>query len=185
MEKSTEGSIHWDDYCPLCNNYNPATGACSEIHENVQNYTSKFLDKCSGKYFLGNRVVEERADEAEAITHLETRAHPFIFSFSGRYNRAKYILATLFVTVILFLVLIVSVSSSPSSYKEIEGPFLLISFVIFSPITVKRLHDLDKSGWYYLFFIVPGLNIIFGLFILFKKGTQGPNKYGLDPLALK
>ena len=47
---------------------------------------------------------------------------------------------------------------------------------------VRRLHDLDKSGWWMLLLFVPLVNILFYIYILFFKGTEGPNQYGEDPL---
>ena len=46
---------------------------------------------------------------------------------------------------------------------------------------VKRLHDLDKSGWLILLMFVPIVNALFGLYMLFADGTVGPNQYGEDP----
>ncbi|MBS9784394.1 DUF805 domain-containing protein [Candidatus Gracilibacteria bacterium] len=46
----------------------------------------------------------------------------------------------------------------------------------------KRFHDLNYSGWMYLFTFIPIVNIILGLILLFGKGTDGENQYGPDPL---
>ena len=55
-------------------------------------------------------------------------------------------------------------------------------------VTVRRLHDRDMSGWWYLGFIVaafiPLLNILssIGLLVLMAlPGTPGPNRFGEDP----
>ncbi len=39
---------------------------------------------------------------------------------------------------------------------------------------IKRMHDVDKSGWYLL---IP----IYNLILCFTEGTKGRNKYGDDP----
>jgi uncharacterized membrane protein YhaH (DUF805 family) len=47
---------------------------------------------------------------------------------------------------------------------------------------VRRLHDIDRTGWWYLiaFTLVGGLL----LFVwTLKKGTAGRNRFGPDPLA--
>ncbi len=49
-------------------------------------------------------------------------------------------------------------------------------------LSVKRLHDLDKTGWMFLIFLVPLVNILFILYLLFAGGTAGENQYGPDPL---
>lgn len=43
---------------------------------------------------------------------------------------------------------------------------------------IKRLHDLDKTGWLYLLAIVPIVNFFFAIYLIFFKGTVGDNKYG-------
>ena len=66
------------------------------------------------------------------------------------------------------------------------------ALVIFIPgiaVTVRRLHDRDMSGWWYLGFILLGAipfvgwiaSIVF-LVILCLPGTSGPNRFGPDPL---
>jgi uncharacterized membrane protein YhaH (DUF805 family) len=53
---------------------------------------------------------------------------------------------------------------------------------------VRRLHDRDMSGWWYLGFIVlsniPLLGILIALgylVLMFLPGTPGPNRFGEDP----
>lgn len=55
MNNSKSISLRWEDYCPSCENYDSSTGACSFIHQNVKDYPSKFLNKCGGKHYTGNR----------------------------------------------------------------------------------------------------------------------------------
>ena len=43
---------------------------------------------------------------------------------------------------------------------------------------IKRLHDLDKTGWLYLLAIVPIVQIFFAIYLIVWKGTEGDNKYG-------
>ncbi|OTG69477.1 hypothetical protein B9T25_02605 [Acinetobacter sp. ANC 4470] len=45
-------------------------------------------------------------------------------------------------------------------------------------ITVRRLHDMNRSGWFVLLFMLPLLNILLGLYLLFGSGTAGINSYG-------
>ena len=51
-------------------------------------------------------------------------------------------------------------------------------------ITVKRLHDMGRPGRHFLFMLIPIVNIIFGLQLLFTPGDEGDNEYGPDPLAI-
>lgn len=48
-------------------------------------------------------------------------------------------------------------------------------------VTIKRLHDMNTSGWYSIFTIIPFVWLIF----LFIPGTSGPNRFGDDPKTIK
>lgn len=55
-------------------------------------------------------------------------------------------------------------------------PFMLIIFITIQ--AVKRIHDVNKSGWYVLF---PLYNIL----LIFAKGTDGNNDFGINPRPQK
>ena len=67
--------------------------------------------------------------------------------------------------------------------------FLILIILVFSAVhiflTIRRLHDLNRSGWYYLVLFVPLVNVLFSLYLFFAPGTVGPNQYGADPLEGK
>ena len=55
-------------------------------------------------------------------------------------------------------------------------------------VSVRRLHDRDMSGWWYLGFIVLAIIPLVGLVaaiaylvLMFLEGTKGPNRFGPDP----
>jgi len=108
---------------------------------------------------------------------------------SGRFGRLSYLgwsfLSTLVFFVILVVAVVVLVGTNPESIASIST-FAIIVFVIiyiaffyFTIIfAVRRLHDLNQSGWLWLLFLVPLANIGLALYLLFAAGTQGPNNYG-------
>jgi len=57
---------NWEDYCPVCNNYDDSSGACSELHFNVKSYPKKFAKKCNAKHF--------NLDKDKKIKFLEEKA---------------------------------------------------------------------------------------------------------------
>ena len=64
--------------------------------------------------------------------------------------------------------------------------FLVISFSIIIPslaVQVRRLHDLDKSGWFILLNFMPFIGSIIVLVFMCMDGTRGPNRFGDDPKA--
>lgn len=105
-----------------------------------------------------------------------------LFNFKGRINRAAFFGGCVFTTLLGY----------PASLAEnTENLFVILAvvalvlaiFMLFASLAVKRAHDIGKSGWLVLLWFVPGLNIFFGLYLLFKLGETGPNQYGLDPLG--
>lgn len=62
--------------------------------------------------------------------------------------------------------------------------FLFIaSVVLFVPglaVTVRRLHDTGKSGWWMLISLIPFGSVLL-LYFLVKEGDPGENEYGYDP----
>jgi uncharacterized membrane protein YhaH (DUF805 family) len=97
------------------------------------------------------------------------------FSLEGRISRAKYLWTILAISVIALAV----VTVYPPLYTIM---FLFVAIASANPI-VKRLHDINKSGGYYWFTYIPLANFIIGMMLLFKKGTDGKNQYGDDPLS--
>ena len=71
------------------------------------------------------------------------------------------------------------------------GLYSLFALAIFVPsiaVVVRRLHDRDMSGWWYLGLIVASFIPLIGfvasiafLVIMFLPGTPGPNRFGPDP----
>ena len=97
-----------------------------------------------------------------------------LFSFSGRINRTRYWLCLLvFCACLLTAAVIAFVPESDFAMILILPPYW-----IYFAATVKRLHDLDRSGWWSiaLFFIPVGV-VILGII----PGTPGMNRYGADP----
>ena len=50
-------------------------------------------------------------------------------------------------------------------------------------VGVRRLHDLDKSGWWYLIGFVPVIGALILIFFFVQPGISGSNRFGADPLS--
>jgi uncharacterized membrane protein YhaH (DUF805 family) len=61
----------------------------------------------------------------------------------------------------------------------------LVSLVIVLLFMIRRLHDIDASGWYALLVLVPLVNVFLILFLLLKGGTQGTNRFGPERITRK
>lgn len=114
------------------------------------------------------------------------------FSFEGRIRRIEYLLSSLLgglVTAIAFWLGVgtaifgaASGSGGGFGFGVLIGFIALIAGLWFMIAQdVKRLHDVDKSGWLLLLVLIPLVNIALGLYLLFADGTVGPNRYGADP----
>jgi len=59
----------------------------------------------------------------------------------------------------------------------------LIHFIPALAVIVRRLHDVGKSGWFYLIVLIPLIGLIW-LFVLYcTEGQKQDNKWGPDPKA--
>jgi uncharacterized membrane protein YhaH (DUF805 family) len=107
-------------------------------------------------------------------------------SFGGRARRLEYWYFTLFHLLVIALAMVVSYLA----WLAIPAlAIILYSIVIFGTllphlaVTVRRLHDVNRTGWWYLFGCVPVLGPIVLLVWLCTDGTRGPNRFGADPKA--
>lgn len=62
--------------------------------------------------------------------------------------------------------------------------YALATFIPNLAVTVRRLHDQDKSGWWILIALIPLIGGIWLLILYFVEGTRGPNRFGPDPKAV-
>ena len=62
----------------------------------------------------------------------------------------------------------------------------LITLALLAPsitVGVRRLHDRDMSGWWILLVLIPAIGTLILLILFVMRGTQGPNRFGPEPLA--
>src|SRR5690606_11597409 len=72
-----------------------------------------------------------------------------------------------------------TLGSSLSSPVIILFIFLYGVAIYFSMVfTICRLHDRNHSGWFSLLLLVPVVNILFALYLLFAPGDQQANQFG-------
>lgn len=101
--------------------------------------------------------------------------------FSGRARRKEYWMYMLFYFIFGVAVSIVA--------TIIRVPLLasLYSLALFLPslgVSVRRLHDLGKSGWWFLLGFVPLVGGIILLIWFCTEGEQSSNQYGPNPKAV-
>jgi uncharacterized membrane protein YhaH (DUF805 family) len=101
--------------------------------------------------------------------------------FGGRASRREY---WTFVLVNLTITAMVGFAQVRFGNKGILGTFWLVFFfAIFVPavaLTVRRLHDTNRSGLWFLMGILPIANIILLIFML-QDSDPNENQYGTNP----
>lgn len=109
-------------------------------------------------------------------------------NFNGRARRAEYWFFSLgsFLMLIAFYFIGIVGAFSQSMVLTVAGIgfYLLLSLGLLVPsiaVAVRRLHDLNKSGWYYLIGLIPLVGPIILLVWFFTDGDRFANKYGEDP----
>jgi uncharacterized membrane protein YhaH (DUF805 family) len=120
--------------------------------------------------------------------------------FSGRARRTEYWMFTLISAVIsIVLGLIDALLFRAGSFTSVTGGGsvgftaslgvlgTIYSLAVLLPtlaVSVRRLHDTDRSGWWLLIGLIPLIGAIVLLVFFVIPGNQGPNRYGADPKAL-
>jgi uncharacterized membrane protein YhaH (DUF805 family) len=104
-------------------------------------------------------------------------------TFSGRTSRSAYWYWVLFGVLVAMVSGILDTAISPLAEPAPIGA--VTSLILFLPglaVSVRRLHDLDRTGWWILIaFTIVGIILL--LVWDCMKGTIGPNRYGPDPLG--
>lgn len=102
--------------------------------------------------------------------------------FSGRMTRGNFVRFCLAEILIIFLAsmlcTIISVQSDELAEQIILAFSMFFELLTFS-VYVRRLHDISMSGWWVLIKLVPIVNIILFLTLLFK-GSNGINRFGTE-----
>ncbi|WP_424944722.1 DUF805 domain-containing protein [Aliiroseovarius crassostreae] len=106
-------------------------------------------------------------------------------TFHGRAIRSEYWWFSLFLIVVSLV--LTGVDAMVFGYGEIFSPlsdlFGLATLLPAIAVTARRLHDIDRSGWWMLIGIIPLIGWIIMIYWLVQKGTEGPNRFGPDPFG--
>ena len=102
----------------------------------------------------------------------------------GRINRQPYWLYSVPLAILSLLPLAVQGETTPPWFAVLFLPLSLVVLWAAQMLNIKRLHDLNRSGWWLLLLLVPYAGAIAALIYLgFTPGTASENHYGADPLA--
>lgn len=112
------------------------------------------------------------------------------FRISGRAPRAEYWWFYLFTNLVAIVAVMVMVIAALLLSMEITSPMISWSLLFFGlivclslvipsiTVTIRRLHDTGRSGWWYLVNFIPYVGGILLLIFCVLRSEEGPNEYG-------
>jgi len=125
-------------------------------------------------------------------------------TFSGRAVRSEYWYWVLFVSIIGIVAYILDLMIVHHRRGPLEIIWNIATLLPHTALAVRRLHDIDRTGWWLLAIIaatvaaalifirignpiLPMVIILIGIlalvYLLCQSGTEGPNRFGPDRLA--
>jgi len=162
----------------------------------------KYCSNCGAELRVGSVFCSSCGANVEQPVYTKNRSPKGIFDyykdalskyavFSGRASLYEYwyfVLANLiisFVGVITLVVVILILNiftnnpiASAILYMFIVGAYGLYIIIPSVAITVRRLHDQNKSGAWYFIVLIPYIGAIVLFIFTCLRGTQGYNQYG-------
>jgi uncharacterized membrane protein YhaH (DUF805 family) len=113
--------------------------------------------------------------------------------FGGRARRTEYWMFVLFNIIFLIVAMIIDnilgttfkMNTAFGVHKLPYGyVYLVYALSILIPglaVGIRRLHDIGKSGWFYLIIFIPIVGAIWLLVLFCTEGVIGENEYGPNP----
>jgi uncharacterized membrane protein YhaH (DUF805 family) len=107
-------------------------------------------------------------------------------NFSGRAVRSEFWYWTLFTIVLVGVLGVIDQMLNPGvrmgAFSILNG---LVSLALILPglaVSIRRLHDIDRTGWWVLLSFIPIIGILVLIYWACQPGTSGPNRFGPDPM---
>jgi len=105
--------------------------------------------------------------------------------FSGRSRRKEYWYFVLFVVIISIVLslidTLIGAYARSSGVGLLSGIFSLAVLIPGIAVSIRRLHDTDRSGWWILLGLIPIIGQIILLVFYVQDSTPGTNGYGPNP----
>ena len=105
--------------------------------------------------------------------------------FNGRARRSEYwyfaLFNSIFAIAAMILDNVLGLSIKGTRYGPIYGLYLIIIFIPGLAVSVRRLHDIGKSGVYLFIVLIPLIGVIWLLVLMATEGDARTNEYGANP----
>ncbi len=106
-------------------------------------------------------------------------------TFEGRARRKEYWFFVLFnvlaIIVLEILDVVLGTFSQETGFGLLSGLYAIAVLLPSLAVTVRRLHDTDRSGWWILINFIPLIGAIVLLIFTLLDGTPGSNRFGPNP----
>lgn len=196
MGASKESQIQQDEsadaICPYC----------KTVYEVGSDWRGKLVacEACGRNFTIGLELAhripfatdDSRRQKELVRQRKENESAKRFFSLQGRASRKEWWIVTTVSGLLLILIgiLVVSAENMSIDSEDFEitvGCLALANLVVTTPVSVRRFHDMNLSGWFvivlYLITIIPARCLGFAnLWLGLQKGTRGDNAFGADPL---
>jgi len=107
--------------------------------------------------------------------------------FSGRSSRSEFWLYTLVYVIIYLVAAVIDAFVFGMNVMQhigiVTGIVALVHFIPSLAVSIRRLHDTDRSGWWLLIVFVPLIGAIWLVVLYCFSGTPGTNRFGSEPTA--
>ncbi len=105
--------------------------------------------------------------------------------FSGRARRKEYWFFVLFYLIFTIALMFVDGATGgldpQTGLGLFSGIFMLAMFIPSLAVSIRRLHDTDRTGWWILINLVPLIGGLIFLYFTVCDSTPGNNQYGPNP----
>jgi len=133
-------------------------------------------------------LIHSDKDEAIKPAHADDKPvkkpSASFFTFSGRIPREAFWGMTIMTSILCLFIYFITVKIVPDAIHNLPTQIFFAIVGIFAlwttlALQAKRWHDLDKSGWFVLLNLIPGLGTLISICILgFREGSSVKNKFG-------
>ncbi|MCR5746549.1 MAG: DUF805 domain-containing protein [Lachnospiraceae bacterium] len=104
--------------------------------------------------------------------------------FSGRARRSEYWYFSLFELIVSIALSILGAITGSGIFSVLSGIFALATILPGLAVSIRRLHDIGKSGWFVLISLIPVIGTILIIIWACKDSDPGDNQYGPNPKGM-
>lgn len=137
-----------------------------------------------------NNPYEAPKSDPSLDEHMEEYCHTKLFARNGRLGRIRYLVFSFCATIVMYGFIFIPIflfgkgsdgGVLPTLSMVLVALGLIFGIGLSLYIMRRRLHDMNASSWWLLSALIPYVNLVFYLVLLFMAGNKGHNTYGAPP----